>query len=386
MRLSRIIIAFACLLAAGSLLAACGSDSDKAGTTAEVSDRPAPPASAFPDAAGMTLGEVVDNASGPAPVVISPAAMVFDTGANRYSFGVFEKDRTQIPGAEVALYIAKVPAAESSLIPEGAESVTPGAGGSKKAKGASGAGGESGVVGSGAGGESKDLPEKLATALDQPAVGPYTAAVSSLETEPAFRAQTTSNDPDAALAVYTTSIDFPSAGEWRVAALLKDGNDFTATLLPSAVVGQFSGVPKVGEKAPLIHTPTREDTPDISEITTRLPPDTQNEADFADVLGKEPIVLLFATPQFCQSRVCGPVVDVAEQVKESYGDKAAFIHMEIYNDNDPSKGVRPQVRAYNLPSEPWLFVIDRGGVVRTAIEGAFGVAELEKAVKEVTEG
>ena len=67
------------------------------------------------------------------------------------------------------------------------------------------------------------------------------------------------------------------------------------------------------------------------------------------MLGKEPIVLLFATPQFCQSRVCGPVVDVAEQVKQEYGDKAAFIHMEIYNDNDPSKGVRPQVRAFHLP-------------------------------------
>ena len=68
---------------------------------------------------------------------------------------------------------------------------------------------------------------------------------------------------------------------------------------------------------------------------------------------------MFATPKFCQSRVCGPVVDVAEQVKQLYGDKAAFIHMEIYNDNNPSKGVRPQVRAFHLPSEPWLFAIDR---------------------------
>ena len=141
----------------------------------------------------------------------------------------------------------------------------------------------------------------------------------------------------------------------------------------------------MGEKAPRINTPTREDVSDVSEITTRVPPDTQNEADFADVLGQKPIVLLFATPQFCQSRVCGPVVDVAEQVKESYGDEVEFIHMEVFEDNDPSKGVRPQVKAFNLPSEPWLFVIDREGVVRTAIEGAFGVSELEDAVREVTQ-
>ena len=91
--------------------------------------------------------------------------------------------------------------------------------------------------------------------------------------------------------------------------------------------------------------------------------------DYADALGKEPIMLLFATPQFCQSRVCGPVVDVAEQVQQEYGDEAAFIHMEIYNDNDPSKGVRPQVRAFHLPSEPWLFAINREGVVSSVDRG-----------------
>jgi hypothetical protein len=144
-------------------------------------------------------------------------------------------------------------------------------------------------------------------------------------------------------------------------------------------------VPQVGQKAPLIHTPTPEDVGgDLSRITTRIPPDTQNKVDYADVLGKEPIVLLFATPQFCQSRVCGPVVDVAEQVKQLYGDKAAFIHMEIYNDNDPSKHVRPQVRAFHLPSEPWLFAIGRDGRIEAVIEGAFGVEELTRVVKGLT--
>ena len=60
-------------------------------------------------------------------------------------------------------------------------------------------------------------------------------------------------------------------------------------------------MPQVGQKAPLIHTPTPADVGgDLSKITTRIPPDTQNKVDYADVLGKEPIVLLFATPQFCQ--------------------------------------------------------------------------------------
>jgi hypothetical protein len=76
-------------------------------------------------------------------------------------------------------------------------------------------------------------------------------------------------------------------------------------------------------------------------------------------------------------------VDVAEQVANDRQDDAAFIQMEIYEDNDPNKGLRPQVRAYNLQTEPWLFVMDRKGRVDTRIEGAFSVAELEQAVERV---
>jgi len=149
------------------------------------------------------------------------------------------------------------------------------------------------------------------------------------------------------------------------------------------VVGEFKRVPKPGQKAPVIHTPTAQDVGgDLSKITTRTPPDSQNKVDYADALGKEPIVLLFASPQFCQSRVCGPVVDVAEQAKHEHGDKAAFIHMEIYNDNDPGKKVRPQVRAFHLPTEPWLFAIDRHGVIRDTVEGGFGLKLMNQAVEK----
>jgi len=279
--------------------------------------------------------------------------MVFYRGANRYPFGVFEPDRAPVSDAEVALYITKVPKTQ------------PGA--------------RSGEDGKGAAARAR------AEALESPAIGPFPAAIESIETKPAFRAQTTTSDPDAATVVYVAKLPFSSDGEWRIAALIREGDELTAALLPSAVVGEFEKVPRPGEKAPRIHTPTAEDAGgDLSEITTRVPPDTQNQVDYADVIGREPILLLFATPQFCQSRVCGPVVDVAEQVKEAYGEEAEFIHMEIFNDNDPGKDVRPQVRAFRLPTEPWLFAIDREGTIRTAIEGAFGVERLTRAVEEVT--
>jgi hypothetical protein len=111
-----------------------------------------------------------------------------------------------------------------------------------------------------------------------------------------------------------------------------------------------------------------------------------HDTDLADALGKEPVVLLFATPALCQSRVCGPVADEAEQVKSQTDSNVAFIHMEVYNDNDPNKGYRPQLKAYGLRTEPWLFVIDQNGRISTRIEGAFGISELEDAVNKVTSG
>ena len=56
------------------------------------------------------------------------------------------------------------------------------------------------------------------------------------------------------------------------------------------------------------------------------------------------MALLFATPQLCQSRVCGPVVDIALQTAAKYGDRVEFIHQEVYVDNDPAKGLREPLR------------------------------------------
>ncbi len=355
----RLALAFACLFALAPFAAGCGGDASSTDSTSSgggtAESRPAPPKSEFPATEGRTLREVLKAADGPAELVVSPAALAFFEGENRYPFGVFERDRSQIADAEVALYFARTPAVE------------PGA----KSKS----------------GNKGQVAKAEAQALDQPAIGPFPASIESLVTQPAFRAQTTSDDPDAASVVYSTQVDFPSDGEWRIAALVKRDGEIKGTLLPSAEVGEFDGIPQPGDAAPKIHTPTADEVGgDLAQITTRIPPDTQNRVDYADALGVEPIMLLFATPQFCQSRVCGPVVDVAEQAKEEYGDEAAFIHMEVYKDNDPSKGVRPQLRAFNLPSEPWLFAIDRQGRVSSVVEGAFGpdlmTETVEKAIAE----
>ena len=314
-------VALLALIAAG-----CGEKDEPA--VAE-STQQAPDPSAFPAADGGPLDAVLANAQPTTELVVSPAGSDFTVGRNRFAFGVFEVDRTQVTDAEVAIYAAHGPTGKAE--------------------------------------------------------GPYPAQVESLATEPAFTAQTTSGDPDAAQAVYVAEVPFDQPGEWRLAAVIKDGESYSAARIPSIDVrteGQ-DPVPKVGEKAPMVHTPTADEVGNIQQIDTRVPPDTLHDVDFADVVGKQPAVLLFATPALCTSRVCGPVVDVAEQVKRDRPDDAAYIHMEIWNDNDPSKGARSQVRDFGLRSEPWLFVVNSDGTISSRIEGAFSVDELNEALDQV---
>jgi hypothetical protein len=363
MRAPRYALGLFCLLACGSLLVAgCGGGS---GTSSHVNpeaesgvSRPTPPASAFPSAQGKSLREVLNEATQAAQLKVTPSAQVFYPGANRYPFTVAEKEGStgklgkEVGDAEVAIYYARVP-----KVKPGAESKS----------------GNKGMAG-----------KAQAQALEEPAFGPITARIETLATKPPFQGRTTTEEPNVATVIYSGELKLPAAGAYRPAVLIKEKGGLGQKLLPSINVGEFAKIPRPGDKAPSIQTPTASNVGgNLAELSTRVPPDTQNKVNYAEVLGKEPILLLFATPKFCQSRVCGPVVDVAQQAQHEFEGKANFIHMEIYNDNDPSKGVRPQVREFHLPSEPWLFAINREGVVSAAIEGAFGTEVMDKTVEKV---
>ncbi len=306
--------------------AGCGGGNDD---PSELAGRPAPSASSFPPAGGKTLNQILRTSGAQrSNLVVSPTGHVFEKGENRFGFGVFTVSRQQVSDAQVAIYAAP-------------------SGGGK-------------------------------------AIGPQPARLESLEVKPQFESQTTAQDPDSAKIVYVTDLNLDRDGGWDLIAMFRDESGYSATLIPSIKVGGFGSIPAVGDRAPDVHTPTVADVGgDVGKIDTRSPHDDMHEVDFADVVGKKPVVLLFATPALCQSRVCGPVVDVAAQVEQQDGSGVDFIHNEVFNDNNASAGLRPQMRAFGLDTEPWLFVVDRNGIVRTRIEGAFAASELERAVRAV---
>lgn len=224
----------------------------------------------------------------------------------------------------------------------------------------------------------------VADGPNRPARGPYPAPADLLVTDPAFRSQQAATEEDPFAAIYETIVDFPKAG--RQAILVASRVNETQTVGAGATVivrrPSRDRVVSVGEPAPRVETDTRVSAGgDLEAIDTRRPNDTMHEDDLADVLGERPVALLFATPQLCQSRVCGPVVDIAEQLKSTYGDRMAFIHQEVYVDNDPNEGLREPLRRFGLRTEPWLFVIGADGRVVARLEGSFGFDAFEKAVR-----
>ncbi len=222
----------------------------------------------------------------------------------------------------------------------------------------------------------------VADSAGDKARGPYPAPADPLVTEPAFRSKQAATETDPFAAVYAAEVPFKRRGNHVVLTVTESGDYFLAAT--GAVVVRTPAqdeVPAVGERAPEVKTDTLSSAGgNVTAIDTREPPSDMHERSFDEVVGRRPVALLFATPQLCQSRVCGPVVDVALQLKRNYGDRVEFIHQEVYRDNDPNKGVRDPLRQFNLPTEPWLFVVNRKGEVTARLEGSFGLTSFEQAL------
>jgi hypothetical protein len=203
-----------------------------------------------------------------------------------------------------------------------------------------------------------------------------------LVTEAPYRSQQAATEADPFAAVYAADVPFEKPGDYAVMAVtIVDGKPVAAPGQLTVTTSAKDPVPEVGEAAPKAETDTVAAAGgDVEAIDTRRPTSDMH-ANFAEAVGKKPVALLFATPQLCQSRVCGPVVDVALQLRARYGDQVEFIHQEVYTDNDPNKGLRKPLQEFGLPTEPWLFVVGEDGEVTARLEGSFGLSAFEQALK-----
>jgi hypothetical protein len=170
--------------------------------------------------------------------------------------------------------------------------------------------------------------------------------------------------------VYTSRIGFPTEGTWIVLVeATPEGQSRPLYGGASFQVGRQAPQPIPGEQAISVATPTPQDHRGVEPYCTRTPaPCSMHSLSLDTALRNgKPTVLIIGTPRFCESRICGPVVDVVQSVsKGPLGAKANFIHVEEYKDDRdaPAKKIlAPGAAAWKLEFEPVVYYIRPDGSI-----------------------
>lgn len=183
--------------------------------------------------------------------------------------------------------------------------------------------------------------------------------------------------------VYVAWVRFARAGPWGVEVTARRGDGPPDPARFTVQVLAAGHAPMVGMPAPPSRNPVAGDVADLRTLDSSEPPDPRlHQHRIADAIAQgKPQVIVFATPKYCTSRVCGPVVDVVRTLIPSYGDRVVFIHQEIWQAG--TQQFAPTVTEWKLRSEPWIFVVDGRGTIRARFEGLTTRREVEAALRRV---
>ena len=188
---------------------------------------------------------------------------------------------------------------------------------------------------------------------------------------------------DAPMPYWTIAPEIGSAGIWGLEIEAITADNVTETYQRSIEVAEQPRSPAIGSLPPASENRTSA-THKLSELSSGINPvDALYDMTVAEALQSDtPTVVLFATPAFCQTRVCAPVVNVAESVQAAVGDAANVIHLEIFEDFQELTNT-PEVGEWGLTSEPWTFILDEDGVVTARLGGPISEAELLAELEKV---
>jgi len=200
--------------------------------------------------------------------------------------------------------------------------------------------------------------------------------------------------------VYVIDIDLPTSGAYGVEFTTTPAGGTAETIRTTMDVQPNSEVIAVGDKAPASDTPTLDDVGgDVAKISTDPNPDPAfYKTSIADaVAAKKPFVVAFATPKFCVSKQCGPTLDRLKPIAAKHPG-VTVINVEPYQLTYADGGLQPVLDAngnlqptkatddWHLPSEPWVFVVDKDGIVTDSFMLIFSDEELDQAMSAVEKG
>jgi len=189
--------------------------------------------------------------------------------------------------------------------------------------------------------------------------------------------------------VYVAHVTFDAPGTWGIEIDAAVDGQTRDTARVQFDVLEKESTPVAGDPAPRSVQTVLRDVNDISEIDSSSPPrPAMHQMTIAEAIDSgRPTVLAFATPAFCQSRVCGPLMDtVVDPLFQRYGDRVNFVHVEPYALDRARQGQLvpvPAAEEWGLQTEPWLFIIDANGKVAAKFEAIVALDEVEPVLERV---
>lgn len=180
--------------------------------------------------------------------------------------------------------------------------------------------------------------------------------------------------------VFVAHVRFQSAGPWGVQITTVVGGK-PRSLHNTFTVAQRSIAPNVGEPAPRSHNPTSRDMP-VKLLDSGRPPDDMHKLSIAAAIAqRKPLVVIFSTPAFCESRMCGPETEIVERVENQFRGRVNFIHIEVYKNANPADGYAATFLQWHLQTEPWVFIVNRRGIISARFEGPTPASEMDPAIR-----
>ena len=199
--------------------------------------------------------------------------------------------------------------------------------------------------------------------------------------------------PTGVQGVFTANLEFNAPGIWDLVVDTTTPEGEAITARGALEVSEESLTPVIGQPAPPSITPTVDSVGNLATITSspNPDPDLYRLSIHEALQAGKPLVLVFATPAFCVTATCGPQLAEISQLKEQYSGRANFIHVEVVKDPHLIEGGRSSVEfvqavtEWALPTEPWTFIIDEGGLVHAKFEAFAALEELADSLQQVLE-
>lgn len=196
--------------------------------------------------------------------------------------------------------------------------------------------------------------------------------------------------------VYIANVTFPEAGAYGAEFTTAGPDGQGVAVRATFSVDPSSPTVHVGQQAPSTKTPTGGSVNgDLAQISTDSSPDPAFYKISEDqaLAGHQPFVMIFATPKFCRSAQCGPTLDRIKPFVAKF-PTVDFIHVEPYqlkfengqlqavltNDADHNLIPTDVTNTWGLTGEPWVFTVDRTGIITGSFELIFSDAELTTAL------